>query len=93
MFRFSGFKSHPVYLYNGLLMIAVFFVVRPLSNAALFYRLIHSNENLWEKMPVLFAALWVGFTGSVVLNLLWFYKMVSGALALLSKDKKAKKTQ
>ncbi len=91
--RFTGLENHPVYLYNGLMMIAVFFAVRPLASAALFYRLMHSNENMWEKMPVLFVILWVVFAGLVTLNLLWFYKMITGALALLSKDNKATKAK
>ena len=89
----SGLKNHPVYLYNGLMMIAVFFIVRPCTLTYLFYRLMMSNEDLSAFNPMLIALLWIGFIAGVVLNLYWFYKMITGALALLSKDKKATKAK
>ena len=91
--HFAGLKNHPVYLYNGLTMIAVFFLVRPCAISYLFYRLFHSTEDLSSQNPIFIATLWIGFTSGAVLNYYWFYKMITGALALLSKDKTTTKAK
>lgn len=89
-----GMADTPVYLFNGLLMIFVFFCCRNIWGTYMSYQFfVDTRQELLQPTPNGFpsTAIWIYRIANVALNLLnfyWFHKMASKALAIFTKGKK-----
>jgi hypothetical protein len=84
--RFNKMQDTKYYVYCGVSLVVVFFVCRMLAIPVIVYRLIQLKlcSQEWGTVPahgVLF-----GFFLLYILNSLWFYKLVNGALKAIGKQ-------
>lgn len=86
----AGMKDNKLYFYNGLLMTLLWFIFRVCGFTFLGYRIFASFHQLktWPQTANVVGS----WTAGYALQLFWFYKMVRGALKVLSKGKEGKET-
>lgn len=80
MLHEAGLKDHSVYLFNGLAMMLVFFLIRILPLPFIYYQFYNQlNQLMAQSFPVIFSTFFLT-TLINTLNLFWFNKMIQGAL-------------
>jgi hypothetical protein len=80
----TGFRNHPVYLFNGVLMTASFFVARIVLTTYFLFDVFLFHPEEYATLP----PAWVfGLSASVVvltyINTTWFLRMLRGLLRAL----------
>eukprot|EP00042_Codosiga_hollandica_P055399 m.774448 g.774448 ORF g.774448 m.774448 type:complete len:287 (+) comp59105_c0_seq6:1-861(+) len=87
-----GLKSSRLYTINGITMVIVFILVRPVLFCYFYYRLYVSTETIRDQNPFFIATVTISLSAGAALNYYWSYKMVSGILSVLGKkDRKIEK--
>jgi hypothetical protein len=81
-----GLGKSRMYVINGLTMLAVFFVIRIIGYPFLMWSLIYHTGTIFAlKGALTTILLWAGALTGGVLNHMWFYKMVKGAIKVLGR--------
>lgn len=92
-------KDTPIYRYNGIALVCVFFVFRVILNACVVYHMIvktwrvHVPLIYVKSLPfvVLALSLTTLAAGHMILNLIWFIKIVGAATRKLSRNKHSRR--
>jgi len=82
-------KSGKLYLYNGLMLMAVFFLCRILAMPVFYYKMYQTvNTSVYKAaLPGFEHYVWISMSMAVdVLNLIWFRKIATGALKYFYKS-------
>lgn len=100
---FSGLQDSTLYLVNGLVLIASFFVFRVVTIAVLVAHALYSWWDLafvqgfyWKRPPstrALFAGLTLLLLVHFVLNLVWFWKLIAHGRRAISRHSKRASAQ
>lgn len=89
----TGKKDSDAYFYNGLVMTGTFTCSRILTLP--YYLYIVYTLSLTEAFQKATLGKWMIYTSTVILdslNIMWFYKMISGAIKVWNSHKKATKS-
>merc|ERR1711871_1930270 len=79
----AGYKETKTYIVNGVMMFLSFFVLRVVFNWWLwFQRVVMQHEEVMVLPPYIKFLTWCLFPVNLVLQLLWFQKILNGVLAL-----------
>lgn len=90
-----GFRDSFLYVINGLLM-ALFFGVVRVAFIIVYYQKLYKQIDQLALLPLTaYLALFIGPNIVHLLNLVWFYKIVSGLLAVVmgASEKRSGNTQ
>lgn len=89
-----GYKEHPVRIINGICWTLSFFVVRIAPIPYVLWEVLFVGQNLASFTTLDYVLIWITALIPVMMNTYWFYLIVTGLLAALTKGKaKTKSTE